>query len=289
MRLIKITCVYCGKKFFREFGRVNEANKFSWNQYCSKECQNQAKVTRIEQICANPNCNKKVSRLLNQFKKSKSGHIFCSSFCAAAVNNLSRRKTKTCFICKKQFYGKTKYCSKFCYHNWLKSKPRTIRITKIKIISRIKEFCRREGRIPFKEEFPHYNTAQKRFGSWNKAIEAAGFKTNPVLFAKKHIANDGHKCDSLAEKIIDDWLSARRIKHKRGTPYPENKKLTADFVLKNNWVEFFGLAGKLKEYDKLVRRKQILSKKHNLQLIEIYPKDLFPRNRLSEIIRIKKI
>jgi len=130
-----------------------------------------------------------------------------------------------------------------------------------------------------------YRTARKLFGTWNNAIKTAGFEPNPVLFAKKCIADDGHKCDSFAEKIIDDWLNARGIKHKREVPYPEDKRLTADFVLKNNWVEFFGLAGELKEYDKLVKRKQILSKKYKLKLIEIYPKDLFPKNRLSKIIK----
>lgn len=133
-----------------------------------------------------------------------------------------------------------------------------------------------------------YKRARKVFGTWNKAVEAAGFNPNPVLFAEKHIANDGHKCDSVAEKIIDDWFYTRKIKHKRRVPYPEDSSLTADFVTENNWIEFFGLAGEIKEYDKLLKRKQMLSKKYKLQLIEIYPKDLFPVNRLSEIIRNKK-
>ena len=56
-----------------------------------------------------------------------------------------------------------------------------------------------------------YGEAREIFGSWNNAVEAAGFKPNPVLFAEKHTADDGHHCDSLAEKIIDDWLNSQKI------------------------------------------------------------------------------
>lgn len=102
------------------------------------------------------------------------------------------------------------------------------------------------------------------------------------MFAKKWIANDGHKCDSLAEKIIDDWLFARKIVHKRTVPYPENQSFTADFVVGNIWIEFFGLFGEHKRYDELRRMKLDLTKKHNLKLIEIYPNQLFPVNKLDE-------
>jgi len=288
MNLIKVACATCGRKFLRPMRRVNETKKFGWKQYCSRICQNQAKVTRIEKVCANPNCNNKVSRLLNQFKKSKSGRIFCSFSCAAIVNNSPRRKIRKCPICGKEFCNLQKYCSRACYADFLKSKPRTIKISKVQITTEIQKFYKKNGRIPVKREYAHYAAVRARFGTWNKAIETAGFESNPVMFAKKYIANDGHKCNSLAEKIIDDWFNARKIKHKREVQYPEGSSLTVDFVTKNDWIEFFGLAGVVKEYDRLVKKKQILAKKYKLPLIEIYPKDLFPINRLSEIMRIKK-
>lgn len=131
-----------------------------------------------------------------------------------------------------------------------------------------------------------YRTTRELFGSWNKAIEAAGFKSNPVLFAEKFIAKDGHKCDSFAEKIIDDWLFSKKIKHERNASYPHTA-YTADFQTENNFVEFFGLTGELAEYDKNIRIKEKLARKHKLHLIKIYPKDLFPANRLAEIIKTK--
>ena len=48
-----------------------------------------------------------------------------------------------------------------------------------------------------------YGKARYVFGTWNNAISAAGYKPNPVMFARHHIASDGHRCDSLAEKIIE--------------------------------------------------------------------------------------
>jgi hypothetical protein len=107
------------------------------------------------------------------------------------------------------------------------------------------------------------------------------------MFAKKFIANDGHRCDSLSEKIIDDWFRARKIKHQIIVPYPdpENRKLTADFLVKNYWIEFFGLSGELKKYDELKKRKIRLAKKYKLNLIKIYPQHLFPKNKLNKLLK----
>ncbi len=90
MNLIEIQCSFCEKRFLRSKGRVNEAKKFGWNQYCSKKCKNKSQFKRIKKVCANSTCNKKVHRLKSQFKKSKSSRVFCSSSCAAVVNNVLR-------------------------------------------------------------------------------------------------------------------------------------------------------------------------------------------------------
>lgn len=160
-----------------------------------------------------------------------------------------------------------------------------IKYSREKLITLIKEFYELNKRIPTKRDFVSvYRPILRVFGTWNNAIEAAGFEPNPVMFAKKYIANDGHRCDSLAEKIIDDWLTARKIKHKVNVPYPENKSLTADFVVNGKWIEFFGLDGELKSYDRLKKKKLKLVRKHYLKLIAIYPQDLFPECKLSQIL-----
>lgn len=150
------------------------------------------------------------------------------------------------------------------------------------IIDKIKDFYNINQRIPLKSEFNHTSAAKKRFGTWNNAIIASGFEPNPIRFAKKYLANDGHKCDSLSEKIIDDWLSRRKIKHERSVLYITGKQFTADFVVGKYWIEFFGLAGELKRYDYLKMEKIKLARKLNLDLIGIYPKDLFPKGNLNE-------
>lgn len=152
-------------------------------------------------------------------------------------------------------------------------------IPKSNLLDQIKGFVKGNGRIPYKWEIGHYSAIRGRFGTWNKAIKAAGFKPNPVIFAKKHVANDGDKCDSLAEKIIDDWLYARKIKHERNFHYPGSEGFTVDFKIGDFWIEFFGLSGELKRYDELKERKLKLAKKNKLNLIEIYPKDIFPLSK----------
>ena len=59
--------------------------------------------------------------------------------------------------------------------------------------------------------------------------------------------------------------------------------MTADFKIKDIYVEFFGLQGQLEKYDKLVKEKEALWGERNLNVIKIYPSDLFPKNKLGEI------
>lgn len=130
-----------------------------------------------------------------------------------------------------------------------------------------------------------YGKARDVFGTWNKAIEAAGFKPNPVMFANRYLAKDGHWCDSLAEKIVDEWFYSKGISHERSVPYPhEFKKMTCDFVVGKYFIEFFGLYGDHRSYTKMVYKKRRLSKKYKLRLIELKPTDIFPRNKLDQVL-----
>lgn len=67
--------------------------------------------------------------------------------------------------------------------------------------------------------------------------------------------------------------------------YPGNYKFTCDFVVGNYWIEFFGLYGDHKKYNKRCKEKIALAKKYNLKLVEIYPKDLFPVGRIEEKLK----
>lgn len=226
-------------------------------------------------ICENPECGKRFFR--RRYKVSK--HSYCSHSCAVTVNNKTHPRNpgivKICAHCSKEFKGREKYCSRKC-------KDLGESISGKELLSLINEFVKKNNRIPYKKEFTHHHAARLRFGTWNNAVRTAGFDPNPVRFANRHVAKDGHKCDSFAEKIIDDWLYARGIKHKRNFPYPGNKGFTCDFIIGNKWIEFFGLSGELRRYDNLMRRKLNLVRKYNLDLIRIYPKDLIPIRKLKE-------
>lgn len=281
MSNLPVYCYCCQKILYRSKSRINEAKKFNWKIYCSSKCESKTKNKQQIFTCSNPQCKTQFKRRLSEIQKSKK--LYCSQSCAATVNNVKfpKRKAiiKNCNYCNKEFTGREKYCSIIC-----KNKSQTI--NEEKILEQIKDFYFQNGRIPLKREFLHTKAARKRFGSWNKTIKAAGFKPNPVMFARKHTANDGHICDSLAEKIIDDWLYSRQINHERSLPYPGNLNFHSDFVIKDYWIEFFGLHGQHKRYDELRKEKLKLVKVYNLKLIEIYPKDLFPKNRLDEILNV---
>ncbi len=62
--------------------------------------------------------------------------------------------------------------------------------------------------------------------------------------------------------------------------------MTADFKIKQNVIiEFFGLAGVQKKYDALLKRKRMFCKKSKLKLIEVYPKDIYPKNLLPILLK----
>jgi len=283
MSYIDINCSYCGKSFQKETRRYNEAIKFGWNFYCSLQCQYKARTKQKEFNCANPSCNKLIKKRPKEISSSKK--VFCSYSCSAKVNNQIRelkRIKKHCANenCGKEIKSRNKYCSIKC--QWIVNGVSDEEYREI-IIDRIKGFYKVNGRIPFKQEmWGIHKPARKIFWTLNNAIIAAGFKPNPVRFANKYIANYGHKCDSLAEKIIDDWLFARKIKHQTKILYHRNR-MTADFKIGDTYIEFFGLKGEIKSYDRLIKEKEKLWKEKDLKVIKIYPNDLFPKNKLEQV------
>lgn len=163
--------------------------------------------------------------------------------------------------------------------NWLSR----IKHTREGLLEKIKNFYKATGRIPTKREFySHWQAFYRVFGQWNNAIKKAGFTPNAERFTHKYVAKDGHICDSLSEKIIDNWLSSKRLPHDHGVYYPGQTKFKSDFVVDNKfWIEFPGLLGQLESYDKLYRQKRKLASSLGMKVIEIVPPDIFPKNQLD--------
>lgn len=161
--------------------------------------------------------------------------------------------------------------------------------TKEKLIQMIKSFVDKNGRIPTKNEFvknrnssySNHSSLRDYFGSWNNAIKAAGYEPNEQWFttvkARDLYAKDGHKCNSVSEIIIDDWLFENHISHTRECPYPEGR-YSSDFMVNNIFIEFFGLANVSNmslNYREIMEKKREMCKKYKILLVELYEKDLY--------------
>ena len=291
--MVEVKCDYCNKVFLRTGVRFYEAVENNWKQFCSISCQSKSKTkTRIHAKCKI--CNKLVIRLKSSIEAS--GNIFCSSSCSIIFSN-THRVTKLTLAkrnrllerpfcsnskCRKQIGLENKrYCSLECRSFDENEKSKNY------VLQEIQKFVKRFGRVPIKYELPTLSGRGRHcFGTWNKAIKAAGFIPNKVIFSKKFTANDGHICDSLSEKIVDDWLSARSIKHEIHIRYPWKNGMSTDFKVGKYWIELFGLTGQLKKYDSLMRTKLELIKQYNLKLISLYLSDIFPVSRLNEKLNL---
>lgn len=283
-KLIKLSCVYCKAPIFRSRGRVNEGKKFVWKTYCSLQCQIEYRQKREFLACAY--CGKVIERISSKL----SPHTYCSTSCAAKINNVKfpKRKAKVqiCLYekCQKEF--KKRYNKMYCSLQCRRKAESERRQTPKELISAIIKLATALGRTPARRELGL--TAYKcvtAFGSWNKAVTASGLQPNRShdhrmykrVLAKAH---DGHICDSISEAIIDNWLHKNRVFHERHYPYPEGN-YRADWAVlvegKAVFIEYFGLANDSPRYDRSTKKKQALCRKHSIKLIEIYPRDLYPK------------
>lgn len=126
----------------------------------------------------------------------------------------------------------------------------------------------------------HPSHTNQLFGSWFQALYDAKLIESIVTpRGVKCLSKDGHVCNSLAEKQIDDWLFDNNIEHKKEPMYPKHLKLNpkgrkrADWLVNDIYVEYFGLIGS-QQYDLNLLEKLQLVDELNLKLVEIYPKDL---------------
>lgn len=95
------------------------------------------------------------------------------------------------------------------------------------ILSAIKDFYAENNRIPRMREFtdiikyPSFTTVKKYFGSWNKAVEAAGFIANIQNgFGYNTYGKDGELYDSFLEAyFVDNYLYEKYI-YEYYKPYP---------------------------------------------------------------------
>lgn len=139
---------------------------------------------------------------------------------------------------------------------------------------------------------PPYAEYVSQFGSWFQALNKAGvLQDGQQMMSRGYrcIANDGHECYSIPEKMIDDWLSTRQIDHEKEPLYPFDSEinpsgLRADWQVGDVLIEYAGMMDD-PEYAMKMQNKQELASKYNVPLVVLEPEDLLSLDeRLSELM-----
>jgi len=296
VRKVKIKCHLCHQHFQTKRAYFTFNKEAGYNSFCSKKCHYKSKWLGKTLSCENPKCDKKFYRSLTNI----SAFNYCSKSCAAIINNQKFPKwpKRYCAKCKKEFKNReSKYCSWECSRSALYNNRGHIatKYTAKEIREHIKNLFDRLGRTPARRELGNMSYAAIRiFKSWNNAISAVGLAPNRshdhrMYKRSKTKANDGHLCDSISESIIDNWLYKNKIKHSRNVSYPDTNHL-ADWGIDNNktFIEYFGLAKDSPRYDRSIKEKIKICKKHKIKLIDIYPKDLYKTSNFINKLRFLK-
>lgn len=288
--LKEVSCKKCGASILRSNGRINENLKFGHNFFCSRKCQALFKTKQQKLICEN--CGRSFSRAPHEIYQ----YNYCTQSCAASANNrkypkkhpsLKSQACECCGVFFRKSTGNAKYCSMKCMRedNFY---------TPDELLEIIKKKARESRRTPSRREMRGISSACQRFyGSWNKAIIAAGLAPNRSdsqrMYKRTHTkALDGHLCDSISEALIDNWLFVHKISHQRDAIYPStNHKAdwSVDINGQRTFIEYFGLARDSARYDGDINKKKELCRINKIPLVEIYPQDLYPKKYLLDKLR----
>lgn len=146
------------------------------------------------------------------------------------------------------------------------------------------------------KDMPSPGYYSRHWRHWLTALVAAGVldeEARPTGRGTQCLAADGHPCLSIAEKAIDDWLSARGIPHEKEPAYPVHSlynptgQRRADWLVREYYVELFGLLGDL-EYDRRANEKRILARALGLKVIELTYNDIpDPAAKLSFLVEVR--
>ncbi len=239
--------------------------------------------------CGRPACTNEFYR-----RDTEVGRVemcYCSRSCAAIINNQIQPKRigqkHPCGnrTCRTLVPKSAVYCSRKC--RWIDTTEFSDAALKVLIL----DTSKRLGRTPTKRELGRIaDMCIRAFGSWNSAIIQVGLTpyrshSERMYRRSRTVASDGHKCDSVSEALIDNWLTDHGIPHERDARYPDTKH-RADWLIDGRvFIEYFGLAKDSRRYDRSIAKKKLLCKRHGIPLIEVYPDDLYPKVRLSEKIQ----
>jgi hypothetical protein len=154
-------------------------------------------------------------------------------------------------------------------------KPITIiKYSKEDVITAIISYYKINGKIPGYNDLsnPGSTTAEKHFGSWNKAIIAAGFTPNESGFGVFTEGKDGHTYRSAAEAYFCDNFLYNRYEYIIEPKYPEPYNKYYDWYVPtlDLYVE---LDGELRP--EAVKNKITINKELRRNCIIITVKDMY--------------
>lgn len=317
----EVECDCCHNKFQKPLFRIKEAKKLYIYTFCSKGCRDKFKIKSLTLKCTK--CSKDIVVGKSVYDKSASKRFFCNKSCAAKYNNVIKGKKsedekdkirdglikyykskgiiagikKECLTCGKHFKvvkGKNKICcSKRCSSIYNFGASPYTKEDVVNTILKIKEETGLTPQIRDCSRRLEY-AAVRFFGTWNKVMKECGLKPNHSKYQKIRLTcKDGHVADSISEKIIDEWLFAKGVKHEKNKKYP-NSNRDCDFYLNDSdtWVEYFGLSGgNIEEYEIGILEKRKIALNNGFKFIEITPKDLYEDEEdydkvLERIIRL---
>ena len=284
-----VNCAACNKEFLKTLHHIKENLKLGHRFFCSLYCQSVLKSNRSTLTCSNPGCGKLIIRTPSEISENN----FCSQSCAAIVNNQKYPKRKpnyrTCsnLDCQNVFKGRKKFCSISCWPFQGSLPPPHWGYSKEQLIDKIQTLTEQLGRVPTRRECPQSSSCQKHFGSWNNAVIAAGLiphrsKSQRMFKRIETFAKDGHYCYSISELLIDNWLTDQGIPHNKEVSYPEKNYLT-DWQISNKkiFIEYFGLANDVENYDITIEKKKAICQRYGIKLVDLYAKDLYPIRNLD--------
>jgi len=117
-------------------------------------------------------------------------------------------------------------------------------------------------------------------GTWLAILQASGVVDDAWRPGRGTycIAADGHPCRSLAERTVDDFLSANGIAHDPEPPYPGSTR-RADWRLPDGTlVEYAGMMAD-REYATKIAEKRKIAETSGVVLVILVPEDLLNLSR----------
>jgi hypothetical protein len=126
--------------------------------------------------------------------------------------------------------------------------------------------------------------------SIKEAMERYGIKARPSGFngGIRYQCSNGLEVRSAYERRVGDWLLAHTVPFVYEPTLPFNRRLTADFLANEWYIEIWGVEG-WAVYEERREKKQRLYRLHSLPLIEFRPYEIYREifnRRLSTCLRL---